>query len=86
MRKAFHIFFALLLTGVWLLQGCGEKIEDDILQIKTYSMSVVATKGEIGTKALDLTNGTLKATWKSGEKVTVYNKTRSAELEGYLAA
>ena len=85
MRK-FHFFFALLLTGVWLLQGCGEKIEDDIPQIKTYSMSVVATKGEIGTKALDLTNGTLKATWKSGEKVTVYNKTRSAELEGYLAA
>lgn len=86
MRKAFHIFFALLLTGVWLLQGCGEKIEDDIPQVKTYSMSVTAVKGEIGTKALDLTDGMIRATWKSGEKVTVYNKTRNTELEGYLEA
>ena len=94
MKKIFHIVSTLLLAGCLLLQGCGGNIEPEIdpnenqeeTQVKTYTLSVVASKGEIGTKALDLINGTLNATWKAGEKVIVYNKTRNAALEGYLEA
>ena len=77
MRKAFHFFSALLLTGVVLLQGCGEDPEEnqDPARVRTYTMTVVADRGE-----------TLSATWKAGEKVAVYNKTRGAGLEGCLEA
>lgn len=88
MRKALHILFALLLTGAILFQSCGEQIEPTPIenQVRTYTLSVVAVKGSIETKALDLTQETLTATWKAGEKVTVYSKTQSTELEGYLEA
>ena len=94
MRKICYIISALLLLGGMLLQSCGEKIEPEITpidneettQVKTYTMSVAAAKSGIGTKALDLANGSLSATWKAGEKVTVYNQTRNTELKGYLEA
>ena len=87
-RKTFYSIFALLLMGGMLLQGCGETIEPEVDPIpeNTYTLSVVASKAEIGTKALDLNQGTLRATWQAGEKVAVYNKTRNAGLEGYLEA
>ena len=86
--KAYYFFIALLLSGILLLQGCEEKPEPDIPPApdNTYAMSVVASKGEIGTKALDHTNGTISGSWKAGEKVAVYNKTRDKELEGFLEA
>ena len=87
-RKTFYSISALLLMGGMLLQGCGETIEPEVDPIpeNPYTLSVVARKAEIGTKALDLNQGTLHATWQAGEKVTVYNKTRNAGLEGYLEA
>ncbi len=77
MRKAFHFISALLLTGVVLLQGCGEDPEEnqDPARVRTLTMTVVASRGE-----------TLSAAWKAGESVTVYNKTRGAGLEGCLVA
>ena len=87
-KKLLYSISALLLTGGMLLQSCGDPIEpvnppgpDNI-----YTMSVSASKGAIGTKALDLNNGTLNATWKTGDKVSVFNKTKNKELEGYLEA
>ena len=88
MKKVFYYIAALLLAGGLLLQSCERNIEPDIPPVpdNTFVMSVSASKGEIGTKALDLTNGALKATWKAGDKVSVYNKTRNKELEGFLEA
>lgn len=67
----------LLLAGLMLLQSCVEEFDADNTKVKTYTMSIVAGKGG---------NGTVNSTWKAGDKVTVYNKTRNAELEGYLMA
>lgn len=95
MKKTFKTIFALLLAGGMLLQGCGEKIEPEITpvtpvkpeetQVRTHTMSVVAVKSEIGTKALSLTGGSISATWKTGDRVTVFSKTRNTEL-GFLEA
>ena len=52
-----------------------------------YTMTVQASKdGDATTRALALDGKTLNATWAAGEKVTVYNVTRSAALDGYLEA
>ena len=95
MKKTLYFISALLLAVGMLLQSCGEKIEPQITpvtpvkpeetQVKTHTMSVVAVKSEIGTKALSLTGGTISATWKTGDKVTVFNKTRNTDL-GFLEA
>ena len=95
MKKSFYIISALLLAGGMLFQSCGEKIEPETppvnpvkpeeQQIKTHTMSVVAVKSEIGTKALSLTDGTISATWKAGDKVSVFSKTRNTQL-GFLEA
>ena len=85
---------ALLLAGGLLLQSCGEKIEPEITpvensetgQVKSFTLSVVASKAAIDTKALDLSNGNLSATWKAGDRVSVSNKTQNSALKGYLEA
>ena len=61
-----------------------------------YTMTVNAQKGgdaadsrSATTRALSLggvDNKTLNATWAEGERVTVYNETRGAGLDGYLEA
>lgn len=51
-----------------------------------FSMTVKATKGGGNAKALDLDGHTLNAIWAVGERVTVHNDTRDADLEGYLEA
>ena len=86
------LFMLLLLAVGMLLQSCGEKIEPvvppvkpDEPQVRTHTVSVVAVKSEIGTKALSLTDGAVSATWKTGDKVTVFNKTRNTQL-GFLEA
>ena len=57
---------------------------------KTYTMTVQASKGGKSTRALALDETTtphkLNATWAEGERVTVYNVTKDAALEGYLEA
>ena len=52
-----------------------------------YTMTVEASKGgEATNRALSLDGKTLNATWAAGEKVAVYNVTKSAALGGYLEA
>ena len=87
MRKTSYILSALLLLGVMLLPGCEENPETELSsKVKTYTLSVVARKGEIETKTFHLEGSTLKAGWVRGEQVYVHNKTKSANLEGYLEA
>lgn len=87
MRKTFYPIFALLLLGAMFFPGCSENPEHgDPSTVKTYTMTVVAEKGEIVAKALNVEGNTLKASWTMGEKVYVYNKTISANVDGYLEA
>lgn len=87
MRKTIFPIFTLLLLGAMLFPGCSENPEHgDPSTVKTYTMTVVAEKGEIVAKALNVEGNTLKASWTMGEKVYVYNKTRSANVDGYLEA
>ncbi len=51
-----------------------------------FNMTVKATKGGGNTKALSLDGSTLNATWTVGERVTVHNDTKNADIEGYLEA
>ena len=53
---------------------------------KTYTLTILASKDAAATRSLSLDGSTLNATWTVGEKVTVYNVTKSAELSGTLTA
>ena len=55
---------------------------------KTYSVSIEAAKGDDGSisRALSLDGDNLTSAWAEGEKVTVYNNTQKAALEGELTA
>lgn len=53
---------------------------------QVYTMTVQASKGGEGTRALTLTGSTLSATWAQGEEVTVYNVTTDEELTDKLTA
>ncbi|MBO4718763.1 MAG: hypothetical protein J5658_02710 [Prevotella sp.] len=76
-----RIFSVLLITGA-VLSACSDS--DDIVKEepqqptgpKTYTMTVQASKGGEGTRALSLDESTtphvLNATWDAGEEVTVY--------------
>lgn len=63
-------------------------IEKEQPVIKTYTMTVNASKGEdvATTRALSLDGTTLNSTWAVNEEVTVYNVTKSADLGGTLKA
>lgn len=75
---------ALLMAGAALV-SCSKDEEQPVSQ--TYTMTVKATKGsDKATKDLSLDGTTLNATWAQGERVTVYNVSRSANLGGYLEA
>ena len=88
-------FAALLMAGA-AFTACSS--DDNItgeqpaaLSQQTYTMTVNATKGDdAATRALSLgrndadTKNVLNATWAKGEKVAVYNVTKSAALDGYL--
>ena len=81
-RILFRVIAAVSLLAV---VSCVREIEPDVLR-NTYTMSIVAAKGEAGTRALSLDGNTLTAAWARGEEVKVYNKTRDAEIEGSLVA
>ena len=58
---------------------------------QVYTMTVSASKGDAAdsrptTRALSLDGKTLNAAWAEGERVTVYNVTRSTDLGGTLVA
>ena len=82
---------ALLLAGALLL-SCSKEVEVEVVgkqdpdptpEVLTYTLSVVAEKGEAGTRALSLDGNTLNATWAEGEEVRVY---KDNVLLGTLAA
>lgn len=82
---------ALLMASAAVFTACSS--DDNItgeqpaaLSQQTYNMSVNASKGDAATRALSLSGKTLNATWAAGEKVAVYNVTKSAALGGYLEA
>lgn len=94
MKKIYSIFMAaaLLVAGV-AMTGCQKDNNDpeQKAEAKTYKMSIKASMGAEDKangprKALGLDGNTLNATWAIGEKVTVYNETKGAALEGYLEA
>lgn len=63
-------------------------VEKEQPVIKTYTLTVNASKGEdiATTRALSLDGTTLNSTWEVDEEVTVYNVTKSADLGGTLKA
>ena len=78
--KKYMIFLAII-----VLAACTKEMSDELRPADgRYSMTVKASK--MGTKALGLDGGSLNATWAEGERVTVYNVTKSASLDGYLEA
>ena len=88
-KSLLNIFAAVFLLAVF---SCTKELETEVIpvevqeqtgDVKTYSMSVVAGKGEAGTKALSLDGKTLNATWAEGEEVNVY---KDDILLGTLAA
>ena len=95
MKKFIHNIY--LLTALFLTVTACTK-EDSVLDssavekeqpvIKTYTMTVNASKGEdvATTRALSLDGTTLNSTWEVDEEVTVYNVTKSADLGGTLIA
>ena len=75
----------LILLTLTVLAACAKEVADDLRPADgRYSMTVKASK--MGTKALGLDGSSLNATWAEGERVTVYNVTKSASLDGYLEA
>lgn len=74
------------------LFSCSDNIEPQVTPVEqtsqagTYTMTVVAGRGEIGTKALNLSGNTLNASWKAGEKVKVINTTQGNAELGTLTA
>ena len=78
MKALFRVIAAFSLLAVF---SCAKEIEIDVTPVETseqvsgvqsYTMSIVAGKGEPDTKALSLSDGTLSATWAEGDEVIVY--------------
>ena len=91
-KKIYSIMMtvALLAAGV-AMTGCQNNDPQEPAQVKTYKMSIAASKGAENTnpangpkKVLGLDGTTLNATWATDEEVTVYNETKGAALGGVL--
>ena len=84
-----NIFLSTIMIIALLFAACSVE-ENEISKqpvTGTFTLTVNASKGEDEvTRALSLDGSTLKATWKTGDAVTVYNVTRSAALSGSLTA
>lgn len=84
---------ALLVAGV-TMTGCKDNNDpQEPAKVQTYKMSINASKGVDDNnqangprKVLGLDGNTLNASWAAGERVTVYNVTKDADLGGYLEA
>ena len=73
-----RVFAAVTMLAAF---SCAKEIEPEVTvvgtteetnQVRTYSVTVHAEKGEPATKALNLTGNTLQASWEEGEVVDVY--------------
>ena len=88
-RILFYVITAISLLAVF---SCAENNdpEDKPVEPKpqagTYTVTIVAGKEAVGTKALSLEGGTLKAVWAVNEEVSVFNETKGAALTGTLKA
>ena len=96
MFKALSMVALLIASATFVACSSDETFIDEpqqpIANGTKYTMTVQASKGgeeanvKACTRALSLDGSTLNATWAEGERVTVYNVTRSADLGGYLEA
>lgn len=93
MKPTKYIYLAAMLVAAFAATACSsddiiaDEPANDVDELKTYTMTVEASKGEeFATRALALDGNMLNATWKAGEEVTVYNVTKSQELGGKLVA
>lgn len=89
--------FSYLFCGMMLLASmtsCNQDEPQKPAESQSYTMTIQATKGSENDSAangsimrvLSLDGSTLTASWAKGERVTVYNVTKTAEMEGYLEA
>ena len=96
MKKTFlYIYATALVACLIILISCSKKDingAQEPVRIQTYKMSITASKnverhasGAHKALGLDAT-GALTSSWATDEKVTVYNRTKGANLEGELQA
>lgn len=92
MRKKVLFLCTLYIASLSLiLTGCKNDEPDQPAKVQTYHVTLQAGKGDANQqngprKALGLDGATLTASWETGEKVSVRNLTKNADLDGYLAA
>lgn len=94
MKKNVLILSALCFATMTLVfSGCKKETNDpqEPAKVQTYKMSIQASKGTDQQangprKVIGLDGTTLNASWQEGERVTVYNVTKVADLTGYLEA
>ena len=84
-RRFLCTLAALLIAGAAFVSCVDNVVEEPTTRAGAFTMTVPATK-DAPTKALAQDGSNIAATWKAGEKVTVYNVTKGADLEGYLEA
>lgn len=95
MKKNVFILSALCFAAMTLVfSGCKKENNDpqEPAKVQTYQMSIQASKGADSQangprRVISLGGGgTLNAAWENGDQVTVRNVTKSADLDGQLAA
>ena len=95
MKKNVLILSALCFAAMTLVfSGCKKETNDpqEPAKVQTYQMSIQASKGADNQangprRVISLGGGgTLNAAWENGDQVTVRNVTKSADLDGQLAA
>lgn len=92
MRKNVFFYCTLyMITLCLIMTGCNKNEPEQPAKVQTYHVSIQAGKGDANQqngprKALGLNENTLTASWASGERVSVHNLTKNADLGGYLEA
>ena len=92
MRKNVFFYCTLyMITLCLIMTGCNKNEPEQPAKAQTYHVSIQAGKGDANQqngprKALGLDGNTLTASWASGERVSVRNLTKNADLGGYLEA
>ena len=88
MISSMKTLVALLMVGA-TVTSCSSDNEMDSPKasaVKTYTMTVQATKGGDGTRALNLDGNTLNATWTAGDVVEVWTEDGTTKKYGTLTA
>ena len=88
MKKIYAILMMTATLAACVRENLPETIGEPVApeNLKTYTLTVQAAKQADATKALSVSGHTLNATWAVGDKVTVYNVTKSASVSGFLEA